>query len=49
MTSVQLFLLVVAVVLVVGTVGERIFVLTNLPDALWLLAAGFALGPISAS
>jgi cell volume regulation protein A len=46
MTSVELFLLVVAVVLVVGAVGERIFVLTNLPDALWLLAAGVAIGPI---
>jgi cell volume regulation protein A len=46
MTSVELFLLLVAVVLVVGTIGERIFVLTNMPDAIWLLAAGVAIGPI---
>ncbi len=46
MTSVELFLVLVAMVLVVGVIGERVFVLTNLPDALWLLGAGVAMGPI---
>jgi cell volume regulation protein A len=46
MTSVELFLVAVAAVLVVGCIGERVFMLTNLPDALWLLAAGVAIGPI---
>jgi len=46
MTSVEVVLLAAAAILVVGCIGERIFVLTNLPDALWLLAAGVAIGPI---
>ncbi|MGD0861896.1 MAG: cation:proton antiporter [Candidatus Limnocylindrales bacterium] len=46
MTSVETFLIAVAAILVLGSIGERVFVLTNIPDALWLLAAGIAIGPL---
>jgi potassium/hydrogen antiporter len=44
--SVETFLLAIAAILVLGSIGERLFVLTNTPDALWLLAAGVVLGPV---
>jgi cell volume regulation protein A len=46
LTPVETFLLTVAAILVVGSVGEWLFALTSIPDALWLLAAGIAIGPI---
>jgi Na+:H+ antiporter len=46
MTSVETFLIAVAAILVLGSIGEHVFVLTNIPDALWLLAAGVVIGPI---
>ncbi len=46
MTPVQTFLLAVAAILALGSIGERLFALTSIPDALWLLAAGVFIGPV---
>jgi potassium/hydrogen antiporter len=45
-TSVETFLVIVAAILILGSFGEWLFALTSVPDALWLLAAGIAIGPI---
>jgi len=46
MDSVPLFLLAVAGVLLVGTLGDLLFRRTGIPDAVWLIGAGCLLGPV---
>jgi cell volume regulation protein A len=45
MDSVSLFLLTIAGIFVVGTIGELIFRRTGIPDVVWLIAVGILLGP----
>ncbi len=45
MDPVSVFLLVVALVLLVGIAGEVIFQRTGIPDVLWLIGTGALLGP----
>jgi cell volume regulation protein A len=47
MDPVALFLLALAGILLIGALGEIVFQRTSIPDVVWLLAAGFVLGPIS--
>jgi len=46
MDPVSIFLLVVALVLLVGIAGEVIFQRTGIPDVLWLIAVGALFGPV---
>lgn len=46
MDPVSIFLLVVALVLLVGIGGEVIFQRTGIPDVLWLIGIGALLGPV---
>jgi len=46
MDPISLFLLIVAGILVMGTLGEVIFVRTKVPDVLWLVLIGVLLGPV---
>jgi Na+:H+ antiporter len=41
----EIFLLVLAAILVIGIVGELMFERTGVPDVVWLIAVGFILGP----
>jgi cell volume regulation protein A len=41
------FLLALAGIFLIGTVGELIFQKTNLPDVVWLILAGIVLGPVT--
>lgn len=43
---VALFLLSIAGIFLIGSVGELIFQRTNIPDVIWLILAGIALGPV---
>ncbi len=43
----QAFLVVIAGILLVGLLGEWLFTRTGIPDAVWLIAAGAGLGPIT--
>jgi len=43
---VSLFLLSIAGIFLIGSIGELIFQRTNIPDVIWLILAGIALGPI---
>ncbi|MCB9727360.1 MAG: cation:proton antiporter [Deltaproteobacteria bacterium] len=47
MDPTTLALLVVAGVLVLGVIGESLFERTQIPDVLWLIAAGALLGPVT--
>lgn len=47
MDPVSIFLLSIAGIFVVGSVGELIFQRTNIPDVIWLIVAGILLGPIA--
>lgn len=47
MDSVALFCLAIAAIFLIGAVGEVIFQRTNIPDVIWLILAGFILGPVS--
>jgi cell volume regulation protein A len=46
-SPVALFLLSVAGICLTGAIGEVVFRKTQIPDVLWLLAAGIALGPVT--
>lgn len=43
----ELFLLSLAGIFIIGAVGEIIFQKTNIPDVVWLIFAGIAIGPVS--
>jgi len=43
----DLFLLSLAGIFLIGAIGEIIFQKTNIPDVVWLILAGIALGPVS--
>lgn len=47
MDPVSVFLLAIAGIFVIGSVGELIFQRTNIPDVIWLIIAGILLGPVS--
>jgi cell volume regulation protein A len=47
MSDVSLTLLAVAGVFLVGSVGEIVFARTRIPDVVWLILCGLALGPVS--
>jgi potassium/hydrogen antiporter len=44
--SPALFLLTVAGIFLIGAIGELVFRKTNVPDVVWLIAAGVLLGPV---
>lgn len=46
MHSVALFLVSIAGIFLIGTLGEIIFRRTNIPDVLWLIFMGILIGPI---
>jgi potassium/hydrogen antiporter len=46
MSPVSVFLVSVAAVFVLGAVGEIVFRRTNIPDVIWLIAAGVVIGPV---
>lgn len=46
MSSVALFLVTIASIFLLGTLGEIVFKRTNVPDALWLILAGVVVGPV---
>jgi cell volume regulation protein A len=46
MSSVDTFLLAIAAILALGSLGGYLFAHSGIPDALWLVAAGVVLGPI---
>ena len=47
MNNVSLMLLVVAGIFLVGSIGEIVFARTRVPDVVWLIVCGWALGPAS--
>jgi Na+:H+ antiporter len=47
MNPVTLFLLTIAGIFLVGTIGESIFRKTNIPDVVWLILMGLFLGPVA--
>jgi potassium/hydrogen antiporter len=47
MTHDQAFLVIIAGILLVGLLGEWLFERTGIPDAVWLIAVGAGLGPMS--
>lgn len=44
---VALFLLSIAGIFLIGSLGELLFLRTNIPDVIWLILAGIAFGPVS--
>jgi len=44
---VSLFLLAIAGIFLIGSIGELIFQRTNIPDVIWLILAGIILGPVT--
>ena len=46
MSDVDIFLLNLAVVLAIGSIGGYLFTRFSIPDAIWLLGAGVVLGPV---
>jgi cell volume regulation protein A len=46
MSSVDTFLLAIAGILALGSLGGYLFAHSGIPDALWLVAAGIVLGPV---
>jgi potassium/hydrogen antiporter len=47
MPPVALFLVTVAAIFLIGTLGELVFRRTQVPDVVWLLLAGVLLGPVA--
>lgn len=47
MNPVTLFLLSLALIFLVGTIGEAVFRRTNVPDVLWLILMGLFVGPVT--
>lgn len=47
MSDVALVLLVIAGIFLVGSAGEIVFARTHVPDVIWLIVCGWALGPAS--
>lgn len=47
MEPVTLFLLTLAGIFLVGSIGEAIFKRTNIPDVVWLMGMGLFLGPVT--
>lgn len=47
MSSVAVFLLVIAAILLVGVAGEWAFGKTGVPDVIWLILVGVLLGPVA--
>jgi cell volume regulation protein A len=47
MSTVSLFLLTVAAIILIGIVGELVFEKTGIPDVAWLILVGILLGPVS--
>jgi cell volume regulation protein A len=47
MDPISVFLLTVAGIFLVGVAGELVFQRTQVPDAVWLVAAGIVLGPVT--
>lgn len=47
MSDVSFMLLVVAGIFLVGALGEVVFAKTRVPDVVWLIAAGWLLGPVT--
>lgn len=47
MDNISLMLLVVAGIFLVGSIGEIVFARTRVPDVVWLIVCGWALGPAS--
>lgn len=46
MSPVAIFLLSIASIFLIGTLGEIVFQKTNVPDVIWLIIAGILLGPV---
>ena len=46
-SAVGLFLLIIAAILLIGTLAEELFVRTNIPDVVWLILLGIGLGPFA--
>ncbi len=44
---VTIFLLALAAIFLIGTIGEIVFQKTGVPDVIWLIVAGVGLGPVS--
>ncbi|MEZ4586135.1 MAG: cation:proton antiporter [Gemmatimonadales bacterium] len=47
MSPVALFLVTIAAIFMIGTLGEVVFKKTQIPDVLWLLVVGIVLGPVA--
>jgi cell volume regulation protein A len=47
MNDVAMFLLTIAGIFILGTLGEVVFQRTNIPDVIWLILAGILLGPLT--
>lgn len=47
MSPVALFLITIALIFLIGALGEIVFKRTRVPDVIWLLVAGIVLGPIT--
>ncbi len=47
MTAASAFLVVLAGILLVGTIGELMFRRTGVPDVIWLIVTGILLGPVA--
>ncbi|MGE0556259.1 MAG: cation:proton antiporter [Gemmatimonadales bacterium] len=47
MSPVALFLVTIAAIFMIGTLGEVVFKRTQVPDVLWLLVVGIVLGPVA--
>jgi len=47
MSPVALFLVTIAAIFMIGTLGEIVFKRTQIPDVLWLLIVGIVLGPVA--
>ncbi len=46
MPPVTLFLVCIALIFLIGTLGEEVFTRTRVPDVIWLILAGILLGPV---
>ena len=46
MSPVAVFLITIAAIFLIGTVGEIVFRRTQVPDVVWLLLMGILLGPV---
>ena len=46
MASVTLFLVCIAAIFLIGTLGEVVFTRTKVPDVLWLIVVGILIGPV---